>query len=107
LIIDQHIFLEEGKLGGKHQAQLLKGKGKMDSRNRVEIDASTQKITHNDQGPQIRPQHSHKKKTCWYCGNTGHVENKLFKKRENLEEKVKILEGDVSTIHRLTENFTF
>jgi hypothetical protein len=28
LIIDQHKLLEEGKLGGKHQTHLLKGKGK-------------------------------------------------------------------------------
>jgi hypothetical protein len=43
LITDQHRLLEEGKLGGKHQAHLLKGKGKMDPRNRVQFDASTQK----------------------------------------------------------------
>jgi hypothetical protein len=30
LITDQHRFLEKGNLGGKHQAHLLKGKGKMD-----------------------------------------------------------------------------
>jgi hypothetical protein len=28
LITDQHRFLDEGKLGGKHQSHFLKGKGK-------------------------------------------------------------------------------
>jgi hypothetical protein len=35
LITDKHKLLEEGKLGGKHQAHLLKGKRKMDPRDRV------------------------------------------------------------------------
>jgi hypothetical protein len=43
LIIDQHRQLEECNLGGKKQAQLLKGKSKMDPRDRVWFDASTQK----------------------------------------------------------------
>jgi hypothetical protein len=41
LITDQHRLLEEGKIGGKHQAHFLKGKGKMDPRDRVRFDAST------------------------------------------------------------------
>jgi hypothetical protein len=52
LITDQHRLLEEGKLGGKHQAHLLKGKGKMDPRDRVWFDASTQKPAYHDQKPQ-------------------------------------------------------
>jgi hypothetical protein len=40
-IIDRHKPLEEGKLGGKHQAHFLKGKGNMDLRDRVWFDAST------------------------------------------------------------------
>ena len=43
LIIDQHRLLEEGKLGGKHQAHFLKGKGKSYYRERVWFDTSTQK----------------------------------------------------------------
>jgi hypothetical protein len=31
----QHRLIGEGKLGGKHQTHLLKGKGKMDHRGRV------------------------------------------------------------------------
>jgi hypothetical protein len=40
LVTNQHRFLEEGNLGGKHQAHLLKGMGKMNSRNRVQTNAS-------------------------------------------------------------------
>jgi hypothetical protein len=40
LITDQHRFLEEGNIGGKNQAHLLKVKGKMNSRNKVKTDAS-------------------------------------------------------------------
>jgi len=47
-IIDHHIFLGEGKLGGKHQAYLRKGKGKMDPRNRERFDASTLKHAYHD-----------------------------------------------------------
>jgi hypothetical protein len=39
LINDQHRLLDEGKLGGKHQAHLLKGKGKMNYKERGCSDA--------------------------------------------------------------------
>jgi hypothetical protein len=41
LITTQHRFIEEGNISGKHQTQLLKGKGKMDPRDRVRFDAFT------------------------------------------------------------------
>jgi hypothetical protein len=34
LITDEHILLEECKIGGKHQVQFLKGKGKSNYRER-------------------------------------------------------------------------
>jgi hypothetical protein len=49
LVIVQHRFLEELNLGGKHEAHLFKGKGKMDPRDRVQFDASTQKPAYCDQ----------------------------------------------------------
>ena len=39
-----------------------------------------------------------KKNTCWYYGNTRHVENTYWKKRIDLEEKIKKLEGDVTIV---------
>jgi hypothetical protein len=51
LIIDQHTFLREGDIGGKHQAHFLKGKGNMDFKNRVQSNASAQKYSYHDQGP--------------------------------------------------------
>jgi hypothetical protein len=51
LINDQHKLLEEGKLGGKHQAHLLKGNSKLDPRDRVRFDASPQKPVYRDQKP--------------------------------------------------------
>jgi hypothetical protein len=56
LITDQHILLGEGKLGGKYQAHLLKGKGKMDSMNRVQFDVFAQKPARHHQGPHRQPQ---------------------------------------------------
>jgi hypothetical protein len=41
LITDKHRLLEEGKIDGKHQAHFLKGKRKMDPRDRVQLDSST------------------------------------------------------------------
>jgi hypothetical protein len=77
LIIDQHGLLEEGKLGGKHQAHLLKIKSKMDLKDKVRFDASAQKLAYCDQkskGQTDAPRGSRKKKTCQYSGKTGHVE---------------------------------
>jgi hypothetical protein len=56
LIIDQHRFLGEGNIGGKHQAHLLNGNGKVDTRNRVQSNASTPTPAYHDQGPQRQPQ---------------------------------------------------
>jgi hypothetical protein len=42
-----------------------------------------------------------------YCGNTRHVEKHHWKKRDNLEAKVKKLKGDMSTFCESTNNFTF
>jgi hypothetical protein len=76
LITDQHRLLGEGKLGGKHQAHLLKGKGKMDPRDRVQFDASTQKPAYHDQETQRQPCTTMKSKEedmsvlwkDWTCG---------------------------------------
>jgi hypothetical protein len=104
LITDQHRLLEEGNLGGKHQAHLLKGKGKMDSRNRVQTDASAHKTCiYMIRDP--RDNHNEKSKEedmsvlwkDWTCG-----ESKCFKKRDDLEEKVKDLKEtcvDCSSTH--------
>jgi hypothetical protein len=39
LINDQHMLLDEGKLGGKHQDHLIKGKGKMNYKERGHFNA--------------------------------------------------------------------
>jgi hypothetical protein len=36
-----------------------------------------------------------------------HVKNKCFKKQDDLEEKIKRIEGDVLIVHRNVDNFTF
>jgi hypothetical protein len=40
-ITDKHRLLEQGKLGGKHQAHLLKVKSKMNYKNRLRFVTST------------------------------------------------------------------
>jgi hypothetical protein len=42
LITNKHRLLEEGKLGGKHQAHLLKGKGNLNHKENIQFDNSTQ-----------------------------------------------------------------
>jgi len=82
----------------------------MDLRDIVQFDASTQKPAYHDHKPKGQidaPQRSRKKKTCRYYGKTGHVEKVCFKKRDDLENKVKCLEGDVFIVHQPTDNFTF
>jgi hypothetical protein len=77
-------LLEEGKLGGKHQAHLLKGKRKSNHRERGWFDTPTQRPGCLDQKPKGKtdaPHQSRKKKTCQYCGKTGHVE-KVATRRE-------------------------
>jgi len=110
LIIDQHILLEEGKLGGRHKAHFIKGNSNMDPRDKARFDASTQKIAYRNHKPKEQidaPQWSRKKKTCQYCGKTRHVEKVFFKKRGNSEDKVKHLEGDMFDVCQPTDNFTF
>jgi hypothetical protein len=95
-------LLEEGKLGGKHQAHLLKGKGKMDHRDRVWFDTLYTKpayaMTRNLKGKTDAPQSKSKEEDMsvlwkdWTCGES------CYKKRDDLEEKVKCLEGDVSIV---------
>jgi hypothetical protein len=102
LITNQHKLLEEGNLGVKHHAHLLKGKRKMGPRDRLWFDASTDKPTHYDQnykGNTNALHGSRNNKTCHYCGNIGHVEKVFYKKQKYLEEKVKFLEGNMSTVH--------
>jgi hypothetical protein len=79
----------------------------MDSRNKMQYDASTHKSAYHDPRPQRQPKQSQKKNVCQYYGKTRHIEKKIFKKRDNLEEKVKRLEGDMLIVCRPTNNFTF
>jgi hypothetical protein len=51
LIIDQHNLLDEGKLGGKHQSHLLKGKGKSNHKERGQFDTPIQRPGCLDQKP--------------------------------------------------------
>ena len=76
LIIDQHRLFGEGKLGGKHQDHLLKGKDKMDPKDRAWLDEYTQEHAYHDHKPrrqEYAPQQSQKKKTCQYYGKVVHV----------------------------------
>ena len=76
LIIDHHRLFGEGNLGGKHQDHLLKGKDKMDPKDRAWLDEYTQQHAYHDHKPQRQeyaPQQSQKKKTCQYCGKVVHV----------------------------------
>jgi hypothetical protein len=41
------------------------------------------------------------------CGKSGHVEKTCWKKRDDLEVKVKKLEGDMLVVNQSTDNFTF
>jgi hypothetical protein len=45
------------------------------------------------------PQQIQKKNKCQYCGNIGHVEKVYYKKRDDLEDKFKHLEGDLPFVH--------
>jgi hypothetical protein len=97
-IIDQHKLLKEGNLGSKHHAQLLKGEVNMDPRDRVWFDASTLNPSYHNHKPQREidsPQRSQKKRTCQYFGKNAHVEKVFYKKRDDLEEKIKCLERDM------------
>jgi hypothetical protein len=92
LITDPHKLLNEGKIGGKQHAHLLKGKGKVNQKERGRFDTSIQRPRCLDQKPKGKtdaPHHNQNKKTCQYCGKTGHVERNSHKKRDYLEEKVK------------------
>jgi hypothetical protein len=108
LITNQHVLLEEGNIGGKHQAHLLKGKGNLNHKERGQFDTPTHRPRCLDQKPKGKidaPHQSQKKKKCQYYGKTRHVEKFCYKKSDDLEEKVKCLEGDVFIVHRLDDNF--
>ena len=98
-------MLDEGKLGGKQQAHLLKGKGKQIYKDRGRSDYFGPRQECRDQKTKLKPRESsnswkdRKKKTCRYCGKVGHVEKTCWKKSVDLEEKAKGLEGDVTTVH--------
>ena len=92
------------KLYGKHQAHLLKIKGKKNYKERGCTNISINKQECLDQRNKLKTeelltsQKNRKKKTCCYYGNVGHVEKTCWKKTSNLEEKVKQLEGDVVVV---------
>jgi hypothetical protein len=50
---------------------------------------------------------SKNKKTCEYRGNYGHVDKVFYKKRNDLEENFKCLEGNAFIVHQPTNNFPF
>ena len=109
-IIDQHTLLEEGKLGGKHQSHFLKVNGNSNHKERGQFDTPVQRpgyLNQNPKGKKDAPHQSRKKKTCQYRGKIGHVEKVCYKKRDDLEEKVKDLEGDVFVVHWPANNYTF
>ena len=73
----------------------------MDPKERVWFDASTQKFAYHNQktkGQIDAPRGIQNKKTCQYYGNTGHVEKVIFNKRDNLEDNVERLEGDMFVV---------
>jgi hypothetical protein len=71
-------LLEEGNLGGKHQAHLLKGKRKLDHRERVWFDTSTQNLdtmTRNLRDRQMHPNEVKEEDMSvlwkdWTCGES-------------------------------------
>jgi hypothetical protein len=102
LINDQHILLDEENIYGKYQDHFIKGKGKVNHNERGSFDTLILKPKFLDQktkGRTVEPRKNQNKKTHQYCGKNGHVEKVYYKKRYDLEEKVKRLEGDVSVVH--------
>jgi hypothetical protein len=91
LINDQHRLLDEGNIGDKNQAHLLKGKGKLIYKEIGRSDAPVCRHTcldHNTRVNNDEPMSTwknQKKKTCLHCGNTGHVEKNCRKKGSDLE----------------------
>lgn len=86
-------MLDEGKLGGKNQAYLLKSKGKQNYKERVRTNASSSRQECFDQKAKVKIDEStstwknQKKKTRPYCGKMGHAEKMCWKKNYNLEER--------------------
>jgi len=77
---------------------------------REQFDTPTQRLGCHNHKPKWKSDTPHKiqkKKTCQYCGNTRDVEKVSYKKRDNLNEKVKHLEGDMPTIHLPIDDFIF
>jgi hypothetical protein len=95
LINDQHRFLDEGKLGGKHQDHFLKRKGKMNYKERGHFEVPIHRQEYLNQKTKMQTDEStstlknRKKKTCLYCQNIGHVEKDCWKKDSDLKERVK------------------
>ena len=116
LIRDKHKFLDEGNLGGKKQARFLKGKGKNNYKDRGCVDGYGPRHECPNQKTKLKPRESsnsqkdQKKKTCHYFGKVAHLEKTYWKKRADLEEKVKKLEEDVTTMcltSHSVDDFTF
>lgn len=81
------------------KANLMKGKNRQNYRERgrqekERID-STDKKKHDDQISTKKGNNNNN--TCRYCGKLGHLEKVCWQKTEDLEDKVKSLEGDVLT----------
>jgi hypothetical protein len=88
LINDQHKFLDEGKLGGKHQDHFLKGKGKVNHKERGWFDTPIHRLnalTKKLKGGLDEPWKNRKKKTCpvlwkdWTCGESMLQEERHFR----------------------------
>jgi hypothetical protein len=81
---------------------LLKVKGKLNHKERGWFDTPIQRPICIDEKPKGNidaPGHNRKKKTCHYYGKTRNVEKVCYKKRDDLQEKVKFLEGDMLVVH--------
>ena len=76
---------------------MLKGKGKQTYKDKGCANYFDPRLECLDQKTKLKTEESsnsqrdQKKKTCQYCGKIGHVENTYWKKRIDIEEKVKIL----------------
>jgi hypothetical protein len=74
------VFLDEGKIGDKHQDLLINGKGKLNYKERHHFDAPIHRQeclhqkTKENTDESTSTQKNRKKKTCMYCRNLEHVE---------------------------------
>ena len=101
MVKDQQNLLEEGKLGSKNHAYLLKSKVKPNPKEHGRQDQRPEFIDQPTKGKteelSLLTKKGRKKKTRRYRSKVGHVEKNCWKKMKDLEGKVKNLEDCAST----------